>query len=185
MFEIIPALLPKNVVDLKEKLALLPKEIPLIHLDILEEDIWVEMDKDFEVHLMVKDPEAILDRWIKRGARRIIIHSLGNRVSKVPESVEIGLGVEVHAALEEIFSLIPQVDFVHLMSIDNLGTQGDNFEPVIFDRIKKVKEKFPNLVISVDGGISSDNYQRLIDAGANRLVVGSKFEDLWNLLTKK
>ena len=64
MNDIIPAILPKSEEDLKEKFFALPKEVIFIHLDILEEDIWVNFDKDFEAHLMVKEPEKIISRWV-------------------------------------------------------------------------------------------------------------------------
>lgn len=185
MSEIIPAILAKDADDLKSKLAKIPEKIKLVHFDVLEEDVWSNTDKDFEVHLMVKKPEIIFERWVRRGAKRIIVHSLGGSTSKSSESVEVGLGVELHTPLDEIWSLISQIDFIHLMSIAEMGAQGHSLEPIIFDRIKKVKEKFPELVISVDGGINVSNYQALIDAGAERLIVGSSFQNLWNSLTKK
>lgn len=186
MSEIIPAILASSVSDLKSKLAELPSEIKFVHIDVLEDDLWTNTDINFEVHLMVREPEKIIGRWIERGAKRVIIHSLGSEASKWRERAELGLGVEIRVSLEEIFPLVSQVDFIHLMSIDALGTQGDNFEPIIFDRIKELKTKFPSVPVSVDGGVSVENYKELLDAGADRLVVGSHFKDLWqNSLTKK
>lgn len=179
MDDVIPAILATSVSDFNNKISRLPSEVKFIHVDVLEEDYWTNINIDFEAHLMVKAPEEIIDRWTQRGAKRIIIHTLGGWTAKF-KGVEIGLGVELHISLEEVFPLFSQVDFVHLMSIDALGTQGDDFESVIFDRIKKVKEKFPELPVSVDGGINTTNYQALKDAGANRLVVGSGFKDLWS-----
>lgn len=183
MSEIIPAILASSTEDFRTKVSELPDEVEFAHIDVLEEDIWADIDIDFEAHLMVREPEKIIGRWTERGAKRIIVHSLGGETAKFV-GVEIGLGVEVSIPLEETFPLIPQVDFVHLMSIDALGTQGDNFEPIIFDRIKRVKEKFPQVVLSVDGGINTRNFQALKDAGVDRLVVGSGFKDLWKSLTK-
>lgn len=184
MNDIIPAILATSVSDLDSKLAQIPKEIKYIHIDVLEQVFWTDTDISFEAHLMVSSPAAITPRWVERGAKRIIVHKLDEVIKGFRGKVEIGLGVELRIPIEEIFPLVPEIDFVHLMSIDALGTQGDNFEPIIFDRIKKVREKFPQLVISVDGGINTTNYQALRDAGVDRLVVGSGFKDLWKLLTK-
>src|SRR3989344_67580 len=178
MPEVIPAILATSVSDLNLKLAQIPKEIKLAHIDVLEEDIWTDaIDIDFEVHLMVREPEKIIDRWVKRGAKRIIVHSLSGETAKLAE-IEIGLGVEINIPIEDIFLLIPEVNFVHLMAIDALGTQGDDFESIVFDRIKKVKEKFPQVLISVDGGINITNYQALQNSGVDRLIVGSGFQEL-------
>jgi ribulose-phosphate 3-epimerase len=184
MSEIIPAILATDTPDLKSKLAEIPSDIKMVHVDVLEQDFWVDIDIDFEAHLMVKEPDQIIGKWVERGAKRIIVHSLGGGTAKLG-GVEIGLGVEIDIPLEEIFPVVPQVNFVHLMSIDALGTQGDNFEPRIFDRIKEVKEKFPQLPISVDGGIGLENFQKLIEVGVDRLIIGSHFKEVWNSQTKK
>ena len=184
MSEIIPAILATSLSDFTDRLSEIPDEVKLVHIDVLEEDIWIDTGINFEAHLMVSRPRELMERWVKRGAKRIIVHELNGEVNKFRGGVEIGLGVELRIPLEEIFPLVPEIDFIHLMSIDALGTQGDNFEPVIFDRIKKVKEKFPQVAISVDGGINTTNYQALIDLGVERLIVGSGFKDLWKSLTR-
>jgi ribulose-phosphate 3-epimerase len=183
MSEIIPAILAKSVKELQEKVSSIPEEIKIVHIDVLEDDVWININRDFEVHLMVQEPEKIIDRWIERGAKRVIVHSFGDRAFNI-DDVEMGLAVELHVPLEEVFPLVPRVDFLQLMSIKEIGEQGHLFEPVIFDRIKKVKERFPEVLISVDGGIKIANYNALEDAGVARVVVGSGFEELWKSLTK-
>lgn len=185
MHEIIPAILPENVEDLIAKALGLPLEISFIHLDILEEEIWADINKDFEVHLMVEEPGKIAGKWVGRGARRIIVHKIDDTLTKCRGQAEVGLGVEIDKPLEAFSPFLDFVDFVHLMSIKEIGHQGHPFDERIFARIKEVKNQFPNLVISVDGGISLENYKELQDAGADRLVVGSHFREIWNSLMKK
>ncbi|MEX2013330.1 MAG: hypothetical protein WD897_00230 [Parcubacteria group bacterium] len=185
MSEIIPAVLATSVTDLESKLSRIPKEIKLVHIDVLEEDFWTEATRiNFEVHLMVRRAGEIMERWVERGARRIIVHELNEEITKFRGRVEIGLAVELGIPIENTFPLIPQVDFVHLMSIAQIGAQGRPLDEQIFDRIKKVREKFPEVTISVDGGINTTNYQALQSSGVNRLVVGSGFQELWKSLTK-
>lgn len=184
MSEIIPAVLPEDENDLKKKVSALPAEITFIHLDVLEDDIWSEFDKSFEVHLMVKEPEKIINKWMERGAKRIIVHESSPEILKYRAKVEIGLEIEMHEFLLKEFEQVPFVDFVHIMSIDQIGEQGHPFNPQVFDRIKKVKDKFPEVTISVDGGVSTENYQKLIDAGAERIIIGSHFKELWTSLTR-
>jgi ribulose-phosphate 3-epimerase len=85
--------------------------------------------------------------------------------------------------LGSIWDLVPKVDFVQLMSIAEIGEQGHPLDERIFDRIKLCKEKFPSVPVSIDGGVNVTNYKKLLEAGADRLVVGSGFKDLWHLLT--
>jgi pentose-5-phosphate-3-epimerase len=60
-----------------------------------------------------------------------------------------------------------------LMSIATLGAQGAKFDDRIFDRIATLHALRPNLVVSVDGGVSESNIERLARAGATRFCVGS------------
>lgn len=182
---IIPAILPKDAQDLVERVSKLPEEVPMIHLDVLESDVWAPIDKDFEAHLMVEYPEEFIERWIDRGAKRIIVHKIPSRMEEWRSKVEVGLGVEMHISLEDVFKNLPNFDFVQIMSIAEIGEQGHPFDERAYDRIREVRNRFPNVPISVDGGVSPDNYQILREMGVRRLIVGSRFKDLWNLLTKE
>src|SRR3989344_2561265 len=118
MSEIIPAILPENANDLKEKISALPSEINFIHLDVLEKDIWTDIDIDFEAHLMVKEPEKIVNRWIEREAKRIIVHESTPETLKHRDQVEIGLEIEMKEFLEKELEQALLIDFIHIMSID-------------------------------------------------------------------
>ena len=183
MYEIIPAILPKNENELREGINRLPQDITFFHMDVLEDDIWVLNDRDFEVHLMVDKPEEIMGRWIERGAKRISVHTAGNSLAKYREKAEIGLAVELDKNLDEVMPFLDFVDFIHLMSIDEIGQQGHALDENIFNRIKLVQKNFPNLPIAVDGGININNYQKLIDLGADRLVIGSHFTEVWSKIS--
>src|SRR3989344_4038574 len=102
MHEIIPAVLPHSIEDLEKQLAALPPEITFFHMDVLEEDLWTHTStRDFEVHLMVKDPEKIMDRWIERGAKRISIHQPSGKLAEYRAKAEIGYAVEIEEPLEK------------------------------------------------------------------------------------
>lgn len=186
MHEIIPAVLPKSVPELEKVLGELPSEITFFHMDVLEEDIWTDANtRDFEVHLMVADPEKIMDKWIERGAKRISIHQPSGKLAEYKGRAEIGFAVELDKPLDQVTPFLDFVDFVHLMSIDDIGEQGHKLDEKVFDRIKTLQEQFPELPISVDGGVTGGNYQKLLDLGADRLIVGSHFKELWTSLKTK
>ncbi len=149
---------------------------------------WEETS--FEVHLMIKNPKEIIEDWILAGAERMILHIesfeddaeisrtlaiLKNRFDKNNShlGIEVGLAVNMNTSLESVYPHVLEADFIHLMSISEIGEQGQPFDKNIFERIKLLKEKFPETIIAVDGGINLENAQDLIEAGANRLVIGS------------
>jgi ribulose-phosphate 3-epimerase len=59
------------------------------------------------------------------------------------------------------------------MGIDTIGFQHQPFDAKVIDKIKEVRAAYPEIPISVDGGVSLENGSALLEAGANRLVVGS------------
>lgn len=181
MTEIIPAILARGDEELRHKVADLPLEVGIFHLDVVGEDVWTPISRAFEAHLMVSDPHLIAERWVARGARRIIAHNLKEFKKK---DVPLGLAVEMHLPIETLEDEIKKADFIHLMSIDEIGEQGHPLNEKVFDRIREVRKKFPNLPISVDGGINLSNIQKLIDAGANRLVIGTAFKEVWSMMKK-
>jgi pentose-5-phosphate-3-epimerase len=181
MVEIIPAILEQNGEDFRHKLDAVPPEIGIVHVDVLDDKLCVDVPRAFEVHIMASNPADVFEQWKNQGAKRIIVHDITDSMS----GVELGLALEMHVSIDSIELYIGKIGFVQLMSIAEIGEQGHALDERIFDRIRGVKEKFPGLTISVDGGINASNYESLIEAGADRLVVGSGFNELWQTLQMK
>ncbi|MDO8510404.1 MAG: hypothetical protein Q7S15_02155 [bacterium] len=146
-------------------------------------------DFDFEFDLMVADPLLEADRWITAGASRIIIHveSAPNKLESIIDSVkargcEIGLALNTETPNETIYPFIEKADFVQFMGIARIGFQGEPFDERVLAKLRETREKFPNIIMSVDGGVSLETAPRLIEAGANRLVAGSAIFERPNIL---
>lgn len=69
--------------------------------------------------------------------------------------------------------MVNNVDFVQCMGIDKIGFQRQEFDENVTENIKKLREKFTDLIISVDGGVSLETGAMLVEAGVSKLVVGS------------
>ncbi len=142
-------------------------------------------DIDFELDLMVADAVENFDIYTKLGARRLVFHleSVGDLETfkdflegidtYVRDVVEIGVAITPGTPVEQIFPLISHLDFVQVMGIEHVGFQGQEFDERCLEHIKTLKEKYPDLVISVDGSVNFETAPALVDAGANRLVSGS------------
>jgi len=147
----------------------------------------------YEVDLMVANPEKEVFDWVTGGVSRVILHiesfskigdispigvvkNIRERFGDPKESmmsVEIGIAIGQETPLEKLDSLIPLIDFVQIMGIAKIGFQGEPFDQRTYERLRTLREKHPDLILSVDGGVSADNAGELIKAGANRLVSGS------------
>lgn len=145
-------------------------------------------DCDYEFDLMVKDPAHHVADFIALGANRIVIHDKSasdkeienllkeyNDPKGAVSEFDIALGVAIHhdTSDERMKKLAQLAAYVQFMGIKNVGFQGQSFDESVIARIKLLRKEFPELIISVDGGVNENNAAALIEAGANRLVVGS------------
>ena len=155
--------------------------------DILEEregmPYWQEFD--FELDLMVSDAVTNFENYMRLGPKRIVFHveafqnitELSDFIEGIDISVreytEIGIAVNIQTNIETIFPLVNFVDFVQCMGIETIGKQGEEFDENVLTQIKALHEKFPELTISVDGGVNMDTIPMLKFVGATRFVAGS------------
>ena len=91
----------------------------------------------------------------------------------IRDAIQIGLAIDPITQVEQIFPLVNYIDFIQCMGIDNEGFQGEPFDKKVLSKIKTLKEKYQDLVISVDGGVNFDTAQMLVDVGVTRLISGS------------
>lgn len=213
MIEIIPAILPKDYEDMKNKISLVRGLVPLAQIDLCDgifvpsktwpfstggasdynfqniinerEGMPFWEDIDFELDLMVADAIENFDIYTKLGPKRIIFHIeafsdlqefkhfLEGIDVYIRDNIEIGVAINPTTPIEQIYDIANNIDYVQCMAIEKIGYQGQGFSEKVFPQIKALKEKFPDLVIGIDGAVSMQTAKRLVDAGATRLAVGS------------
>lgn len=216
--EIIPAIMPDSYDDLLTKAGRVRASVPLAQVDIMDgvfvrSKSWpyttggVRADKhfvalanqdegmpyweelDYEIDLMITEPERHIDEWLPLGASRLIFHiesikdhdlfwghdifKEGARDINGEKVIEVGLAIDPGTSLEVLEHYIAKVEFVQCMGIAWDGYQGVPFDERVLPRINQLRVKYPNLTISVDGGVSLQTASLLKAAGANRLVAGS------------
>lgn len=146
---------------------------------------WQELD--FEVDLMVNNAEVLAGSWIGAGAKRLIFHieSLVNSKSAIEQIkkslpvkdsflyTEIGIAINPDTPNEKLEPVLSQVDFVQFMGIQKIGFQGQPFDDRVLEKIIRLRTELPNVTISVDGSVNMETAPSLMDAGVNRLVIGS------------
>lgn len=148
---------------------------------------WKEVS--IEADLMIDSPEMTVNLWLRTEAQNVILHigstekmewaldNINNKLEKKDElsvgDVNVGLAATPETPNAEIEKWIDRVDFVQLMGIDKIGFQGQPFNEKVLDKIKELKAKSPEKEVSVDGGIDLETAPKIIEAGADRLVIGS------------
>ena len=144
---------------------------------------WQEFD--FEFDLMVINAVENFDLYMKLGPKRMIFHLSAQKNPEdfeeflsgidmcVRDNTEIGLAFKPSDNLAVVSRLSHKVDFLHCMGSDKIGLQGQAFSDKALENIKFLKKELPGIVISVDIGINLQNAETILDAGADRLGVGS------------
>lgn len=136
----------------------------------------------FDVHLMVNNPQDLIEAFAKAGADLLTIHvETAPHLHRVLQRIrELGLktGVSLNPAtpLSTIEEVLDEVDMVLLMTV-NPGFGGQKFIPSMIDKITRLKkiidERNLQVDIQVDGGINPVTARQVVAAGANILVAGS------------
>ena len=138
--------------------------------------------KPLDVHLMIIEPERYIARFAHDGADWVTFHLEATDdalhcVHLIRESgAKVGVSIKPKTPVESLRPILSEVDMVLVMSVEP-GFGGQKFIPESLDRIRELRrmaeELNPELLIEVDGGISSENAHLLYEAGANVLVAGS------------
>lgn len=193
--QIIPAVVPRRARDIDAGIEKYAAFAPCIHIDFSDgkfttDSNWPLPDfvafpkstAHYEVHVMVASPLALGSELIQKGASRLIVHreafpdadSFRAAVSawKATAGIEVGCALLIDTQLSELDAVIDACDFVQLMSIDHVGHQGEHFDDRVLSRVEEFHAQYPDMMVSVDGGISEATVEQLVRAGANRLVVG-------------
>lgn len=194
MIEVIPTVVPKKFADIEQFVSRSKIDAPMFHIDTTDGDFafpttWVPQQGEmlpehtsFEVHLMARDARAMGERFINAGAWRIIGHAEvlsgedGERTLlgwRAMGAREVGVAVLLGTPLTTVEHLAAHADSLLLMSIGKIGAQGQAFQREALHHIAEARERFPHLVIGVDGGINESNITDVVRAGASRVCVGS------------
>ena len=115
-------------------------------------------DIDFEMYLMITDPELELDKWIVSGAKRLVIHfkstqNMDRIIGELQGLVEIGIAIDIDTPVDDIAPFINDIDFIQCMGIAKPGFQGQPFDDRVIAKVRELKERFPCSRNSIGYGV--------------------------------
>jgi len=140
-------------------------------------------DKFLDVHMMVVNPEKLVEPFAKAGADGITFHVEAtenpNKVIDLIRSTgkQVGISLKPGTSLTTIEPYLEKVDLVLIMSVEP-GFGGQGYLSDSSERIKKLKSRLNEMcldrvIIEVDGGVKLNNMKEIVEAGADVLVAGS------------
>jgi ribulose-phosphate 3-epimerase len=138
--------------------------------------------KTIDVHLMIVDPDRYIKTFAALGSNVLTVHyeactHLHRTLQAIKaEGMKAGVALNPHTSVDLLEDIIQDIDLVCLMSV-NPGFGGQSFIENTYAKIQKLKklivEKGAKTIIEIDGGVTSANAKKLMDAGADVLVAGS------------
>ncbi len=221
MIEVVPAILPKNYEDMKNKVAMVRGVVPIVQVDICDgvfvpSMTWpflspnqdggisgAELDQhfrsiqnehegmpfwediDYELDLLVHDAVENFDIYTKLGPKRILFHleAVGDLENfknflegidmYVRDTIQIGIAMNPSTPTEKFFPFSSVVDSVQIMGSDQIGYQGVELDEKVYEKVRDIRNRYPDLPISVDIGVNENTAVGLVEAGVTRLVMGS------------
>ncbi|WP_026671219.1 ribulose-phosphate 3-epimerase [Butyrivibrio sp. AD3002] len=136
----------------------------------------------YDVHLMIEEPIRYIEQFAEAGAdiitfhveaasdpREVIdkIHSLGKKA---------GLAIKPKTPVEAVKSYIEHIDMLLVMTVEP-GFGGQKYIDECTDKIREardlIKEKGLSVDVEIDGGVTMNNINVPLEAGANVIVAGS------------
>ena len=165
-----------------------------IHLDVMDghfvpnltfgppliKSLRRQTQKQFDAHLMVSNPDALLADYATAGADRITVHveacpHLDRSLERIHDlGCKAGVALNPHSGIDDLVHVLDRLDLVLVMTV-NPGFGGQAFIASMTNKIAEVKKLIGSrrIDIQVDGGITASTTALVTAAGANVLVAGS------------
>ena len=198
-FKLAPSILSADFSDLQSALNMCDDGgAHWIHVDVMDnqfvpnltigppvvKSLRSKTERFMDVHMMVIEPEKLVEPFAKAGADNITFHiEATNDPDGIIELIKscgckVGVSIKPKTPLKEIFPVLQKVDVVLVMSVEP-GFGGQGYISGTNERIAEIKsflnkDDLDHVLIEVDGGVKLHNAKEVMDAGADILVAGSE-----------
>ncbi|MGI8641671.1 MAG: ribulose-phosphate 3-epimerase [Pyrinomonadaceae bacterium] len=197
MFEIAPSILSADFTRLAEEIrAIETGGATVLHFDVMDgqfvpnitvglpvlKSVRKVTDLTIDAHLMIEEPSRYAVKFVEAGANMVSVHveadvHLQRTLCAIREAGgQAGIAINPATSLVSLEEALPFADFVLLMSV-NPGFGGQKFIHTSIDKLRRLRrmidERGLNTRIEIDGGISAENIQEIVESGAEIIVAGS------------
>uniref|UniRef100_UPI0040485521 ribulose-phosphate 3-epimerase n=1 Tax=Polaribacter sp. TaxID=1920175 RepID=UPI0040485521 len=138
--------------------------------------------KTIDVHLMIVDPDRYIQTFADLGSNILTVHyetctHLHRTIQAIKAAgMKAGVALNPHTPIAVLEDILIDLDMVCLMSV-NPGFGGQSFIENTYKKVQQLKNLIDfaksTCLIEIDGGVTNQNANKLIEVGANVLVAGS------------
>ena len=138
------------------------------------------VDLEFEAHLMVVEPDRLVERYVEAGCSTVLVHveacdHLHRTLAHIADlGATPGVALNPHTPAEVIRNVRDLIGVVLVMTV-NPGFGGQSYIESMESKVTEVASLLDgyNCAVEVDGGIGPTTVAAVVAAGADRLVSGS------------
>lgn len=192
-----PSILAADLADLKSAVELCERGgADLVHFDVMDgrfvpnltfgapvaKALGKYTKLPLDVHLMVVEPDRLIDDFLEAGARWLSIHweaatHLDRSLHRIRQAgARAGVVLNPATPVEVLTDILPEADFVLLMSV-NPGFAGQPFLPYVVDKARRLSAEIQRrglaTRVAMDGGIGLGNVRQVVQAGVEVCIAGS------------
>ena len=149
---------------------------------VVQRSVRDRTDAVFDTHLMVTNPEDLLEAWAKAGSDYLTVHAevcphLHSTLGRIRDlGMKAGVAINPATPLTAIEHVLSDMDLLLVMTV-NPGFGGQSFIETQLPKLETVRKLIDDsgadIIIEVDGGVKPINADRIVAAGADALVAGS------------
>ncbi len=194
---IAPSILSADFARLADQVDLVKQAgVKMIHVDVMDghfvpnltlgppvvKCLHAATDLPLDCHLMIENPDLYTPDFVAAGASIVTVHQeacphLHRSVQLIREhGAKAGVAINPATPVSTLEHVLPDLALVLVMSV-NPGFGGQKFLPFALEKVEALRtireDRGLSFQIEIDGGVSLDNVNAIVNAGADILVAGS------------
>ena len=193
MIKIAPSILAADPLNLERDVKAAEKAgCDWIHVDIMDAHFVPNLaysaetvrrlrevtDLPLDVHLMMDNPEVMIDSFLDAGASCLTIHAETDRdipmlLGRIRKRGRMaGIALKPDSPVDMIKDILEMTDLVLMMTVEP-GFGGQKLDARVISKIRQMKDIGYKGEIEADGGIREDNLESLVTNGLTVAVMGT------------
>ena len=159
-----------------------------VHIDLMDgefaptkspglDKVWWPEEFTADIHLMYRRPMDEMDQLLKLKPNLVVIHAEAevhyiDFAAKLHQAgIKAGLAILRNTPVESGVNIMRTFDHALVFSGD-LGRHGGQADLSLLDKVRAIREHYPEIETSWDGGITDQNARQLVETGVDVLNVG-------------